>query len=399
MPQPMPTATADHPMRTAVAREWARLRADPWDMAMLSVIPLALYLFAWWIFSSGIPRDLPLVVLDMDHSVMSRSLTRMLDQSPGLQVSANVLHEAEAIALLRERKAYGIVSIPADLQRDIAGGRSAKVQWAYNAQFPSYTGSMTRDVRTVVTTLSAGIELQARAKRGSSPVQAKEVFEPIRTRASSLYNENGNYEPALALPVAFSLLHIFITLATVTAIGRELRMGTVPAWLDSAGGSLAAAIGAKLLIPLLAFVGHALVIVILFAAIRGWPIQGSVLGMTAGMLLFVTAYLALGMLLAAASSSLRAALSACAFITAPAFAFTGQGFPILAMPFGARLWAESLPLTHFLPLLNRTWMAGAPLRYGSGELGALLLFTVGFGALAYALLVRRVARPESWGKT
>jgi ABC-2 type transport system permease protein len=301
--------------------------------------------------------------------------------------------------MLRQRSAYGIVTIPADLQRDVSTGRSAKVQWAYNAQFPSYTGSMTRDVRTVVTTMSAGIELQARGKRGSAPVQSRELFEPVRTRATSLYNEAGNYEPALALPVAFSLLHIFVTLALVTAIGRELRMSTVPEWMASARGSLAAALGAKLLIPLIAFAAHTALIVILFGAVRGWPIEGSAVAMTLGLFFFITAYLAMGAFLAAATPSLRVALSACAFITAPAFAFTGQGFPLLAMPLGARIWAESLPLTHFLPLLNRTWMAGAPLRYGLADIAVLFSFTLGFGVLAYLLLARRVARPESWGQT
>ncbi|HEU4776241.1 MAG TPA: ABC transporter permease [Telluria sp.] len=390
---------APHPLVSALAREWARLRADPWDMAMLTTIPLALYLFTWWLFSAGVTRDLPLVVIDMDHSVMSRSLTRMLDQSPGLRVAGAANNDAEALAMLRQRTAYGIVSIPADLQRDIATGRSAKVQWAYNAQFPSYTGSMTRDVRTVVTTLSAGIELQARAKRGSSTVQAKDQFEPIRTRATSLYNEIGSYEPALALPVAFSLLHIFITLALVTAVGRELRMATVPQWMASARGSLAAALGAKVLIPLIAFGLHAAIIVILFGVVRGWPVEGSAIALSLGLLLFTTAYLAMGAFLAAALSSLRSALSACAFITAPAFAFTGQGFPVMSMPLGARIWAESLPLTHFLPLLNRTWMGGAPLRYGLAVIGVLLLFTLGFGALAYLFLARRVANPDSWGAT
>lgn len=395
----MTTGPQTQPLRSAVSRESARLRADPWDMAMLTVIPLALYLFAWWLFAAGIPRDLPLVVHDLDQSVLSRSLTRMLDQSPGLRVVDAVASDAEAISLLRQRAAYGIVSLPANLQRDIASGRSVKVQWAYNAQFPSYTGSMTRDVRTVITTVSAGIELQARAKRGAASVQARELFEPVRTRITSLYNENGSYEPALALPVAFSLLHIFVMLALVTAIGRELRMGTVPEWMASAGGSLATALGAKLLLPLLAFAAHSAVIVILFGALRGWPVEGSAVAMTLGLLFFITAYLAMGAFVAAATPSLRVALSACAFITAPAFAFTGQGFPLQSMPLGARIWAESLPLTHFLPLLNRTWMAGAPLRYGLADIGVLLLFSAGFGVLAYLLLARRVQQPDSWGKT
>ena len=35
---------------------------------------------------------------------------------------------------------------------------------------------------------------------------------------------------------------------------------------------------------------------------------------------------------------------AAGFITAPAFAFSGLAFPLMAMPAGARQWAEALPL-------------------------------------------------------
>ncbi len=95
--------------------------------------------------------------------------------------------------------------------------------------------------------------------------------------------------------------------------------------------------------------------------------------------------------------SLRSALSICAFVTAPVFAFSGQGFPMLAMPLSARIWADSLPLTHYLPLMNNAWMAGAPLRFGIGPVALLLLFSIGFGAAAYLRLSRRVRQPDTWG--
>jgi ABC-2 type transport system permease protein len=95
---------------SSLRREWARLRADPWDIAMLGAIPLALYLLTWWIFSAGVARDLPLVVHDRDHTVVSRNLIRMLDASPGLNVVLVADNEAEALRLIRAREAFGLVS-------------------------------------------------------------------------------------------------------------------------------------------------------------------------------------------------------------------------------------------------------------------------------------------------
>ena len=56
------------PQPGALAREWARLRADFWDFGMLSWIPLLLCGLLWWIFSAGIARDLPIAVIDRDNS-------------------------------------------------------------------------------------------------------------------------------------------------------------------------------------------------------------------------------------------------------------------------------------------------------------------------------------------
>lgn len=384
---------------SSVRREWTRLRADPWDVAMLTTIPLALYLITWWIFSAGVARELPLVVHDRDQSAMSRGLIRMLDAAPGLKVVLAANSEAEAFRMIRARAAFGIVSIPADLQEAVRAGQGAKVQWAYNAQFAAHAGAMTRDVRTVVLTLSAGIELQGRAGRGAGLDQASEQLEPVRTRTTTLFNESGSYIPSLAMPVAFSLLHIFVALAAVTALGREFRAATVADWLAAAGGRLGPALLGKLLIPFAVFVVHALLLLVLFGVVLGWPILGSATAMLIGTTLFIMAYLAAGAFLVAFTSSLRSALSACAFLTAPAFAFAGQGFPLLAMPIGARVWAEALPLTHYLQLLNNTWMAGAPLRSGLVALAVLLAFTLVLGAAAHMRLARRVTQPATWGKS
>lgn len=387
-----------HALASSLRREWARLRADPWDIAMLSAIPLALYLLTWWIFSAGVARELPLVVHDRDHSAVSRQLIRMLDASPGLQVVLAAQNEDEALRLIRARGAFGLLSIPDDLQASLLAGRGARLQWAYNAQFAAHAGAMTRDVRTVVATVSAGVELQGRARRGAGVLQASAQLEPVRTRTSTLFNENGSYLASLALPVSFTLLHMFVTLAAVTALGREFRAATVSEWLAAADGRLAAALFGKLAIPAVVFAVHALLLFLLFGVVLGWPVQGSATAMLAGTGLFITACLALGAAIIAFSSSLRAALSASAFITAPAFAFAGQGFPLLAMPPAARIWAESLPLTHYLQMLNNTWLAGAPLRFNLAPLAVLLAFTLGLGALAWLRLARRVRQPDTWGK-
>ena len=383
----------------ALAREWARLRADFWDFGMLSWIPVLLCALLWWTFSAGIARDLPIAVIDNDHSSLSRQLTRWLDASPGVRVAARVGASDEALQLLRERSAFGYLVIPFDFEKELLSGRQATLQWLYNAQFSSHAGSLLRDVRTVSTTLSAGVEMTARGKKGVSSVQAAAQFEPIRTQLNSLNNENISYEAFLTLALMPSMLQIFIVIAVVTTVGRELRDGTMPQWLASANGSWLRAVGAKLLFPLVAYTALALSYLLFFSVVRGWAVAGSLPGLLLGMLLLVLAYCGLGLLLIAATLSLRLSLSGTAFITAPAFAYAGQAFPLMAMPPAARAWAQALPLTHYLEVQTGYWLAGAPWRYGAAQLLILGGFAVGCGALGVLLLARRANAPAAWGRT
>jgi ABC-2 type transport system permease protein len=384
--------------RAVLAREGAALRASPWDLAMITVIPLAVCALVAWIFLAGLPRDLPVVLLDQDHSALSRQLGRALDASPGIAVAAQADDWPAALSLLRSRQAYGVVILPEHLASDLQSGRSATVQWFYNGQFQSHVGGLGRDVRAVVATYSAGLELAAREKRGAAPVVAQAQFEPLRLRVATLFNESSNYEFFLGLALMPSIAQIFITLAVVSGIGRELRRATVPDWLAAAGGRWWLAVAGKLAWPALSFGLQALLFVGVFAAGLGWTVQGSLPMLLAGLLALVAAQLALGVLLIGVTLALRNALSAAAFVTAPAFAFAGQGFPLQSMPAAARWWAEALPLTHYLQFQSRHWLAGAPAIYSASDLLVLVAMALTMGGLGLALLQRRAHRPQAWGR-
>lgn len=384
--------------RVVLKREWQRLRGDFWDIGMLTWIPLLLYGIIWMIFSAGIPRAIPIVVVDEDHSSISRQLVRWLDATPGIAVAEQVTTSQQAMSLMRERRAYGMLLIPRNMSIDLQSGRNVTVQWFYNGQYTSHAGALTKDVRTVVGTLSAGVKLTAMTKRGTSTAQASEQFEPIRTMLTSLFNENTSYESFLTMVLIPSMLQIFVVIAVVTSIGRELRESTVPDWLATAGGHWSTALAGKLLIPFLVFVTHAILFVVFFVVIRGWTIEGSAFAVLLSLLLFILAYIGLGLLLIGVTCSMRLALSAAAFITAPAFAYAGQGFPLLAMPVLAKVWANILPLTHYLQLQTRHWLGGAPLQYGATQMLILCLCAVVFGGIGFIMLKKLGAQPKSWGK-
>lgn len=390
------------PFAASLRREWGRLRASPWDWAMVSWLPMLALGLMCWIFSAGQPYRLPIAVWNEDHSSLSRQLVRMLDATPGLQVRQTVLNRGEATDALQRMEVYGVVHIPPDLARDVKRGAGGAITLLHNAQLATASSLLQRDVRQVVGTLSAGVEMQAAAKRGS-PQQALRVqMEPIKTQLVALFNVSTNYEQFLAATLVPALLHILAMTAGAWSVGRELRERTLGEWLSPDGQSaslarVAVALLGKLLLPAALLWGSGMAALLYLAQLRGWAVAGSMAWIGAGLAALIVLSLAAGAALAGITLSLRTALSGTGLLSAPAFAFSGVGFPLLAMTGSARGWALAMPYTHYARLQIEQWQMGAPVAQTLPVVSGLLLAALVLLALASAGLLRGLRRPDKWG--
>lgn len=388
----------------SLRREWQRLRASPWDLAMVTWVPLLGALLLGWIFSAGLPRHLPVGVVDGDHSSLSRQLVRMLDATPGVRITHHYQNTAEAEAALRRMQVDAVVTIPRDFARDVKQGRVGQVTLLHNAQLGTHSGLLQRDVRAAVGTLSAGIEINARTRRGESLQAARVHMDPVHPQLMALFNVSTNYEQFLAAALIPALLHILAMTAGAWTVGRELRDRSLGEWLGGsaaerpAWAATAQALAGKLALPWasLTLVGGLALAGI--TAGRGWHPPGHLGWVMLALALLLAVSVAAGALLAGLTRSLRTALSGAGFFAAPAFAFSGVGFPLAGMPATARAWAEAMPYTHYVRLQIEQLQMGAPLRYSVGTVLALALATLVLGLLGSVALHRALQQPATWGK-
>lgn len=387
-------------LASSLRREGGRLAHNPWELAMLSWVPALAAALLCWIFSAGLPTQLPIGVLDEDHSALSRQLVRYLDATPGLRVAARYADAGEMQAALRGGRVQAAVALPRGLARDIKQGRVGHVVLLDNAQFGTHSSLIQRDVRTVVGTVSAGVELSARNKRGQSPTAARAGMEPVRANMVALFNTATDYEQFLGAALVPALMHILAMTAGAWAVGRELRDRSLGDWLGTrpgAGAAFSALLG-KLLAAWLPLTAVGVLALLWITVGRGWQPAGSLAWTLVALAIFLALSVALGACVAALTRSLRTALSATGIVTAPAFAFGGIAFPLLAMPPAAQAWAMALPFTHYARVQVEQLQMGAPLALSLATPLWMLLATAVLLA-ASALLLRRVAaQPESWGK-
>ena len=126
---------------------------------LLTVLPIVSFLFFTAIFESGIPHNLPIAVLDEDHSVLSRKLTDMIDAAPEAEVRYEITDIDEGERLMREGKVHAIVQIPSFFEKNILSNTPAHVEGYISGDNVLTNGLISKDLLTTVTTFGTGIQL------------------------------------------------------------------------------------------------------------------------------------------------------------------------------------------------------------------------------------------------
>ena len=122
-------------MWSVIKDEWRSVWHDE-GVVLITVFALFIYGISYSLGYGGeVLNEVPIAVVGGRESAKSRELVRMLNASPKLRVAHEVADMVEAEQLLRERKVWGVVAIPPDIENDILSGRQGKVAILGDASF------------------------------------------------------------------------------------------------------------------------------------------------------------------------------------------------------------------------------------------------------------------------
>src|SRR5882762_6770853 len=133
-------------------REVDWLRRRPFLLGLATIVPLAQMAFLAAIFSAGLATRLPIGVLDLDGSDLSRTIIRMVDATPDSAVSVRVGELAEGRRMILSGKVHGFLMLPQNLERDVFAGRRPEVVFFYNTQTLTIGNLTLRGVSAAVPT-------------------------------------------------------------------------------------------------------------------------------------------------------------------------------------------------------------------------------------------------------
>jgi ABC-2 type transport system permease protein len=378
-------------------REWRIMRSRVIYLFITLILPVATFLIFIAIFIAGVIRDLPVALVDMDQTAMSRQLTRMLDSNPALSVDHKPLTLGEARSIMDRGGAYACVVIPKNFERDVMLMRAPKIRNYYNNQYLLIGGTIYKEVYSVVRTFSVGVSANYRMKKGEPASQVRNSIQPIEVQTHVLFNPYTNYLYYLAGSLIPTMFHMFVLLMSVFALGTELKYGTAGELWRMSGESFPVAAAGKLLPYTFIFSIDALLMHALLFSYCGIPLRGSAALILLATFMMILAYQALGVFLITITANIRLALMAAAFNAATAYTFVGMTFPVMAFPLPARVWAYCVPLKHFLEIFINESIAGLPHSYSAAPFAALTVFIILPWILSFRF--RKIMSMEKyWGR-
>jgi ABC-2 type transport system permease protein len=367
-------------------REIGWLRRRPFLLGLTTIVPLAQMAFLVTIFSAGLATRLPIAVLDLDGSDLSRTIIRMVDATPDTAVAERAGDLAQGRGMILSGKVHGLLMLPRNLQRDVFAGRRPEVVFFYNTQTMT-TGNLTvRGVNAAIPTAAAGIRLSLRSEQGEPLEIAQADLQPIPVQTHALFNPTLNYVYFLLTALIPAVLQVIMVTTGAYSVGLDVETPHRLRILRALGGGLWPAMAGKILPYTILFMLVLGLSDTVLVTVFELPLHGhSWLLIIAG-LLFVLSCLLFGALLAVYLKSTASAVSVGTLLTAPAFGFMGIGFPRLGMNAFAYDWGALLPGTWYLIARVDQTVRGTPVDLSWKPLLVLLAFTIALtGLIAWRL--------------
>jgi ABC-2 type transport system permease protein len=356
-------------MKQSLARhtieQWQALCRDPWLLSLVSWVPVLLFVTLWSVFSSNFARNLPVGVVDLDQSRLSRSLIRHYDASPTIRLELGFGDVARGAEALRRGAVFGLIIMPPDFERDTVSGRAPTVSAMVTGQYLLVGKNVNSALSQAHATFTAGVESVRNLSTISPlPSQALAAAVPFATQVTPLFNSNTNYAQFLVsamLPAMWQILMVATTIM-VLADGRRRDPLCWPG--DEPGKRFAGMVLA--LVPL--FLLHGAWYLSWLYVIMDWPMHGSWPVLILAQLLTVVGSIGIGALFFLFTLDAARALSIAAFYAASSLAFMGVTFPVTDMVLPARIWRSLVPICHYIEIQIAQVDYGAPLSYQADQL-------------------------------
>jgi len=337
------------------------------------------------VFGFGVSTDvnnLSFAVLDQDQTPESRAYLEELRGSAYFVEKRAITDEADLMSRLKSGDIKAAIEIPPNFGLDIKRGRPAWVSALVDGAMPFRAETIRGYLQGMHLLYLADPTIYTTALSAPPPSNIEVRFK---------YNQDFDSIYAMVPSNIALLLGLFPAILMALAIVREKELGSITNLYVTPVTRIEFLLGKQLPYIAVAMANFSLML-LMALFVFDVPLKGSFPVLLFGVLIYVTAMTAYGMLISIFTSTQIAALFGTAILTVlPATQFAGMMTPVSSLAAGAQVMGRAFPMTYFVPISVGAFTKGLGISDLWTDLVALAVF-VPVLALLSVLMLRKQER-------
>ena len=357
----------------AVVRRELRIMRNRPIYLLGSVVTVAFCaIFFLTFLKQGLPHDLPIGIVDLDNSSLSRNFARQLDAT---QLGKVLKYDsfAQAREDMQSGKITAVCVIPAGMYADVQASRPTFTYYLNGLYFVGGALSY-KNILTMINLADGAVQREVLRAKGVNEDAIMGRIQPVNVDVHQIGNQYTNYGYYLTNIFLPGVLALTVVIILIYSLGAELKYGTSRHLLSTAGGSMYNALFGKLVVYTTLFSVIGLILILLMYDWMHFPIKGSIWNMFLAIVLLVLASESVAIFIIGLLPIPRLALSIGALYSVLAFSMSGFTLPVETMPPYIQGLAEAFPLRHYFLFYSREVIFGTGFAGWWQEVIHLLIF-------------------------
>ncbi len=332
--------------------EWKLMYTDP-AAVLLLVVAGVLYAFYYPTpYINQTVSKVPVAVVDLDNTAMSRELTRMATAAQQIEVKAVYADRRQAEESMSRDEIYGFMVIPEDMEKNIRNHEQVSVNIFTHGAYVMLHGAIGTAFSTCALTLGATNKVKQIALGKQVPsAKAIAMRDPIPISIQTLYNSSGSYSNYVVPSVLVVILQQSLIIGICVLGGSRAHRRFRKKFRDSPveNESVLCRYFGRSLAYFLHYCSFILFYHCIVYNLFDFPRRGEVLPMVVFSIVFLASTINLGMVVSQVFLRRESSMQLFLYLSIPILFLANFSWPSYLMPHWMTALSYILPSTFAVP--------------------------------------------------
>lgn len=329
-------------------------------LVLIFFVPLLYAFFFGAVYSQGILTGIPLAVVDLDHSALSREVIKSFENSPRFSIVQDITTYPLLEEGIRKSVIRAGVVIPENFARDADLNRGTEILTVYDGSNLIWGYNIRKYTLEVVNQFNTGHASSYMAGLGLTKKEITNILDTLSTNIDVWYNPTFSYTSYMLYGLIMLVIHQICLLSASLTVTREKEKNCWIQFLSSPLPAWKIFLGKSLPYFLTGFFNYVLLIwfITRFVQIK---IEGSVFLMALLGLLYTVVIISAGFYISLKAKNSLQATRFIMLLSVPLLMVSGYTWPQTHIP---------AFINNFASLIPFTWMAEGFRNIAVKDLGA-----------------------------